>query len=92
MERDLEFFYRLKAEQQAEQARRLEEARRTSDKEPFDYQRLVGLLSLATPPSPAQAEYYYYVVYSRVRTLEDMARALEEADLYDGGDMHLDSG
>ncbi len=93
-ESDLDYFYRLKAENLAERQQRLERARQAADREVYDYERLVKLLRPLIPSIPSQEELEesYYLGPDRIKTLEAFAKFLGEAELYDGGDMHLDQG
>ncbi len=64
-----------------------------SNKEPFDYERLVKLLwnKVRDIPPAEELERRYCVTYGdRIQTLAEFAEALYMAEVYDGGDMHLD--
>ena len=90
-----EFFHRLRAAHEAEEQRRLHEARQQAlarGKEPFDESRFKTLYH---PPHGLHEnletlEYFYYVVHQDVSTVEEYARSCQQRELYDGGDMHLD--
>lgn len=96
-ESDLEYFYRLKAEMKADEQRRLEEARaeaRRTGKEDLDYELLEKHLALwlSKVPGREELERSYYLVWPKVRNTAEFARRMQEMELYDGGDMHLDRG
>ena len=94
-ESDLEFHQRLTASQRAEQQRRLQNARlqaMANGKETFDYERFRPRYQnvSATVPGKEAMEAEYYLQYHRCRNLDEFILAVQQTDLYDGGDMHLD--
>jgi hypothetical protein len=94
-ESDLEYHYRLKAEREADEQRRLEEARaeaRRTGKEELDHERLHELLRpwVRVLPDRRALEHAYYLLWTKVRNTEEFASHMQEMELYDGGDMHLD--
>lgn len=94
-ESDLEFHQRLVAEQRAEQQKRLDQAREEANrtgKEPFDYSRFSRRYRevAATLPGPEAMEAEYYLQYRSTQNLDEFIRAVQQTDLFDGGDMHLD--
>ncbi|MEM7275079.1 MAG: hypothetical protein AAF547_18495 [Actinomycetota bacterium] len=60
--------------------------------EPFDLDRFLAIFNTVKPPSPLSREeqieeweHAYYRRTQRCMTIEEFARAMEEAEMYDGG-------
>ena len=89
----LEFFLRHSKQHDEERAKRLADAKAAaaSGKEPFDLARLETMCDTSSEGRVAPLEVrqqrfeeWYYVWYPEVRTLEELARKIEEYNRWSG--------
>ena len=94
-ESDSQYHARLMQIERRQQLHDLHKARieaQLSGKQPFDYQAFSAGYRKVSPllPSAEEMEVEYYLVFSRMRNLNEFLEAIWQSGLYDGGDMQLD--